>query len=111
MLELAGEIYTSCLKANAIYVHKDMSERDFELRHRYLTIAASAAEAFLGELTFLYELVDDGNNYFDSRADYDRVFQKWTEQGNTTLSKVRGVLNSDKQRYKNFQKRKEDNAE
>ena len=33
MLELAGEVYTATLKANSIYVHKDMSEKDYELRH------------------------------------------------------------------------------
>ena len=86
--------------------HKDMNPRDFELRHRYLTLALTAIEAFLGELTFLYELVDSGNNFFESRAEYDRVFSRWTEQGNIVLSRIRGVLNSDKQRYQNIQKAK-----
>lgn len=65
MLTLANEVYTNALKANAIYVHKDMSEHDYELRHRYLVIAASS-------------------------ADYNRTFQTWTEAGNTALKKIRG---------------------
>lgn len=105
MLELAGEVYTNTLKANAIYVHKDMSEHDYELRHRYLTIAASSAEALLGEITFCYEMVDEGNNFFEDRTDYNRVFQSWTTAGNTALTKIRGVINSDKKRWNAFKKK------
>lgn len=108
LLSLASEIYTDCLRANSIYVHKDMDQHDYDLRHCYLTMAVSATEALLGEITFSYELVDDGNNYFGGRAEYDRIFQRWTEQGNTTLKRLRAVLVSDKQRYASFQKKKEE---
>ena len=105
MLTLATEVYTNTLKANSIYVHKDMSEHDYELRHRYLTMAISSTEALLGEITFCYELVDDGNNFFDSRAEYNKVFQNWTTVGNTALNKIRGVLNSDKKRWTSYRQR------
>lgn len=82
--------------ANAIYVHKDMIEHDYGLRHRYLVMAASSAEALLGEITFCYELVNNGNNFFANSADYNRAFQTWTTAGNDALQKIRGVLNSDK---------------
>ena len=36
MLTLANDVYTNSLKANAIYVHKDMSEHDYELRRGIL---------------------------------------------------------------------------
>jgi hypothetical protein len=81
-----------------------MSAHDFELRHRYLTMAASAAEALLGEITFCYALVADGNNFFKNSQDYDRVFSGWTEAGNTALKRIRGVIASDKTRYKSYQK-------
>jgi hypothetical protein len=106
LLELAVEVYTDCMRANAIYVHKDMSAHDFELRHRYLTMAASANEALLGEITFCYELVADGNNFFKNSQEYDRVFSGWTETANTALKRIRAVLASDKSRYKGFQKAK-----
>lgn len=32
LLQLASEVYMNALKGNSIYVHKDMSERDYELR-------------------------------------------------------------------------------
>ena len=106
MLELASEVYTYTLKANAIYVHKDMSKHDYELRHRYLVSAVSSTEALLGEITFCYELVDGGNNFFESRTDYNRVFKAWTTAGNTALAKIRGVINSDKRRWNGYKKEK-----
>ena len=104
MLELAADIYTNTLKANSIYVHKSMSEHDYELRHRYLTIAEASAEALLGEMTFCYELVNEGNNFLGSKADCNRVFQTWTTAGNTALAKIRGVLGSDKKRWSSYQR-------
>ena len=56
LLQLASEVYMNALKGNSIYVHKDMSERDYELRHRYLAAATASADALLGEITFCYEL-------------------------------------------------------
>lgn len=107
MLSLAGEVYTNCMKANAIYVHKDMSKHDFDLRHRYLVLAATSTEALLGEITFCYELVDDGNNFFKDRAQYERTFAAWTEQAYNTLKRLRSLIASDKQRWNGYQKKKE----
>lgn len=70
LLQLASEVYMNALKGNSIYVHKDMSERDYELRHRYLAAATASADALLGEITFCYELVDDGNNFFRNKEEY-----------------------------------------
>lgn len=75
LLQLASEVYMNALKGNSIYVHKDMSERDYELRHRYLAAATASADALLGEITFCYELVDDGNNFFHNKEEYERTFQ------------------------------------
>lgn len=47
LLQLASEVYMNALKGNSIYVHKDMSERDYELRHRYLAAATASADALL----------------------------------------------------------------
>lgn len=111
LLELAAEIHTNCGKGNAVFVHKDMSQHDFDLRHRHLMIAACATDAMLGEITFAYELVDDGNNFFDSRAEYEGVFRRWIEQANITLKRIRAVLGSDKQRYSSYLKKREEEAE
>ena len=81
LLQLASEVYMNALKGNSIYVHKDMSERDYELRHRYLAAATASADALLGEITFCYELVDDGNNFFRNKEEYERTFQTWTTIG------------------------------
>lgn len=96
LLELAREIYLNAIKGNAIYLHKDMSEHDYELRHRYLMIACSSADAICGEITFCYEMVDAGNNFFAGKAEYEKAFQTWTTLANNALSRLRAVLESDK---------------
>ena len=108
LLQLAAEVYTYSIKANNIYPHKGMSEDDFNLRHRYLRIATSSADAICGEITFCYELVDDGNNFFKDKADYDATFQTWISLANAALSKLKGVIESDKKRWDGFQKKRED---
>ena len=102
LLQLASEVYMNALKGNSIYVHKDMSERDYELRHRYLAAATVSADALLGEITFCYELVDDGNNFFRNKEEYERTFQTWTTLANNALSRLRGVMDSDKRRWNGY---------
>lgn len=112
MLTLAGEVYTNALKANAIYVHEEMNERDYELRHRYLTIAISSTKALLGEITFCYEMVAEGNNFFEDKTDYNAVFQNWTQAGTAALKKLRAISDSDKKRWDGYrQKAAEKNRE
>ena len=102
MLQLAGEIYINCIKANSIYLHEKLSEQDFELRSRYLRIAIADTEALLAEISFCYELVDDGNNYFRDKNEYVRQFSRWVEQGNTVLNRIQALAKSDKKRWKAF---------
>ncbi len=94
LLQLASEVYMNALKGNSIYVHKDMSERDYELRHRYLAAATAS--------TFCYELVDDGNIFFRNKEEYERTFQTWTTLANNALSRLRGVMDSDKRRWNGY---------
>lgn len=111
MLTLAAEVYTNAIKANSIYVHKDMSRHDFELRRRYLILAVSSAEALLGEITFCYEMVDTGNNFFEGKTDYNKLFQNWTTAGNDASKKLRAIADSDKKRWNNFRKKAEEQKE
>ena len=60
------------------------------------------ADALLGEITFCYELVDDGNNFFRNKEDYERTFQTWTTLANNALSRLRGVMDSDKRRWNGY---------
>ena len=108
LVELATQVYTNAVRGNAVYVHKDMSRQDFELRHRYLMMAATAADALLSEITFCYELVDEGNNFFSGKAEYDDVFEKWTAQGREARKRIEGIIESDKTKFKNYQKKREE---
>lgn len=108
LLELATQVYTNCVRGNAVYLHKDISRQDFELRHRYLMMAATAADALLSEITFCYELVEEGNNFFSGKADYDAVFEKWTAQGREAKRRIDALIESDKTKFKNYQKKREE---
>lgn len=59
-------------------------------------------DALLGEITFCYELVDDGNNFFRNKEEYERTFQTWTTLANNALSRLRGVMDSDKRRWNGY---------
>lgn len=50
----------------------------------------------------LYELVDDGNNFFRNKEEYERTFQTWTTLANNALSRLRGVMDSDKRRWNGY---------
>ena len=74
LLEMAREIVVNSVKGNAVYLHKDLSQGDFDLRHRYLKMAEVTADAYLEEITFAFSLVDDGNSFFKNKAEYQKVF-------------------------------------
>lgn len=106
LLKLSNEIHEYALKANAIYVHKNMTEEDYKLRERYITLAKSSLVALSGKLTVTFKLVNEGNNFFENKADYSFMFQKWIDLVNTELDKLKGLTESDRKRWKSYQKSK-----
>ena len=106
LLEMGRNIFLNCVAGNEIFIHKDLPQQDFDLRHRYLKIAEATTASFLAELTFAYELVDKGNNFFDSKYDYEAAFSELTTIGNTLKKRLRSLLYSDKERYTRYQKEK-----
>lgn len=106
LLEMAREIVVNAVKGNAVYLHKDLSQGDFDLRHRYLKMAEVTADAYLEEITFAFSLVDDGNNFFKNKDEYQKVFNGLTTQGNIVLKRLRKVIDSDKDRWRRYQKEK-----
>ena len=102
ILTLAANIYTNCVKANSIFISKAISEQDFELRHRYLKIAYTDTSALLSEITFLFALIDEGNNFFKNKDEYIKMFSSWTEIGTMTLNRINAVINSDKERWNKY---------
>ena len=100
MLDLATDICIYCDMANAIFVHKDMAVQDFELRHKYLTVAYTKAVALLCEISFCYDFVNMGNNFFKDGYDYGKRFENWTKAGNAAKSLIKGVMEADRKKFK-----------
>ena len=69
-------------------------------------MAEVTADAYLEAITFAFSLVDDGNSFFKNKAEYQKVFNGLTTQGNTVLKRLRKVIDSDKDRWRRYQKEK-----
>lgn len=95
ILELASEIYTKSLKANAIPLTKEIRESDLELRHRLLLETLIAAEAFAGEITLLYEMVNEGNNFFKDKEQYNKTFSNWITKVDNLLKSLNHTIQLD----------------
>lgn len=100
MLDLAADIYIGCTMANAIFVHKDMSAQEIELRRKCLTTAYAKTVALLCEISFCYEYVKQGNNFFKDGYDYGKRFENWIKAGNAVKSLIKGVIEADKRKFK-----------
>lgn len=100
IVDEANSIYDNVIKANVVYVSKkNFNINDYELRHRYLMTAYAETRAILSNMSFLYDLIDEGNSEFYSKGDYVRRFENWTAQADKTLNLIKGVMESDKKRY------------
>lgn len=69
-LEVARGLVVSAVKGYAVDLHRDLSQGDFDLRHRDLKMAEVTADAYLGEITLAFSLVDDGYSFFKNQAVY-----------------------------------------
>lgn len=107
ILKLSNEVHEYVHKANAIFVHKNMSEDDFKMRSRFITAAKSSLVALSGRLSIAFKIVDKGNNFYAGKSDYSKVFQSWIDLVNKELDLLKGLSESDKKRYKEYQKQKQ----
>ena len=104
LLEMASDIYTSSIKANSIYMHAKMDKNDYDLRHRYTMKAFVTADALEAEISFLYVMIDDGNNFFANREDYTKKFKHWMEKAIETRNRLKVMLESDRKRFAGYSK-------
>lgn len=77
MLDLVNDVHINIAKADAIKARGELTEKDQELRHRYFMIAYSDIVALGTEITFCYELISKGNNFYKDKNEYNRDFQTW----------------------------------
>lgn len=104
MLTLVANAYTNCVRGNTIFLHDKLSPADFAMRSECFRSAEMGVNALLAEISFLYDYVRLGNNFFDDKFDYQKQFQNWTDEAQTALKLIRGVMKSDKERWNSFRK-------
>lgn len=103
IVRLAMEIHEDVLRANSIYIYKNMSESEFNLREEYFLKARSAIFALSSMLTITFSLVLKGNNFFGNKKKTSGIFKEWARLLNYDAALVKGIIESDKKRYKKYQ--------
>lgn len=101
---LSMDIHENVLRANSIYIHKGMTEDEFRLREIYFTKAKSSIFALSSLLTITFSLVLEGNNFLGDKKSTSNVFKEWARLLNYETALLKGVVDSDRKRYKSYQK-------
>lgn len=104
--DYALEIHECVCRANSYYLYNGMSEDDFRQRERYLGEARSAIFAMSSLLTITFSFVLKGNNFLEDKARMSSMFKQWAGLLNHEAALVKGVVESDKKRYKRYQSAK-----
>ncbi len=111
LYRLSTEIHENVLRANAIYMHKNMEKSEYLLRRTFLFKAKSAIFAMSGLLTVVFDMLLKGNNFLGNKEKMSNIFQEWARLLNLEHRLIKGVIESDQKRWKNFQKSKETTEE
>lgn len=103
ILELATNIYTNSMKFDAIGIDNRTYEEDIKNKYKYISEAKSSCTALIGEITFMFELINDGNNFFTDKHDYSKKFSIWIESANkcyksleSTLDRIKEKINTNR---------------
>lgn len=106
--ELADHAYWAAYEGNAVFMHKNMPYEDYMHRRQCFMRAYTTLRALTAETSFCYDLVMDGNNFFEDANVRDKTFSEWTKQCAAAVSSMKNIMESDKKRYKEFSRTKED---
>jgi len=106
IMRLGLEIHEDVMRANAIYLHKNISEEEYKQREAYLTQAKTAIFALSSLLSVTLTFILQGNNFFGSKDDAAKIFEHWGELLNQEAGLVKALMTSDADRYKKYQQAK-----
>lgn len=98
--KLAMEIHENVLRANSIYMHKNITEQEYQLRMEYFIKARSAIFALSSLLTITFSLISEGNNFLGDKKKSANIFKEWARLLNHEAALLKGIVDSDKKRYK-----------
>lgn len=102
LLKLAQQAFEYSIKGNDIYLSKTTSESIYNLRQTYFVKAHAALKTLSTEITFCLSLVEDGTNFLGKKGKYLARFKDWTAQITVAMARVKGVIDSDKRRWKEW---------
>lgn len=106
IVNYALDIHENVCRANSYYIHKGMSEDDFRTREKHLGIARSLIYSMSSLLTITFSFVLKGNNFLEDKQRMSNMFKEWARLLNYETALIKGVIESDRKRYKRYQNSK-----
>ena len=56
----------------------------------------------MGEMSFCYDLVEYGNNFFRNSEEVNKRFSAWMELAVSVSNQIKALLKSDRERFENW---------
>lgn len=79
ILNLSAELSNWCSKANTILNKIETPQEDLQLKRKYLLEAKATLLALTSELNILYQLLEEGNNFIESKEKLIKIFSAFIE--------------------------------
>ena len=105
LLNSALNIHEYVTKANSYYIHQYMLEVDFIERERLLGKARAEIFSMSSLLTIVFAFVLKGNNFLGDKKKTSNMFKEWARLLNYEAALLKGIIESDKKRYKRYQQK------
>lgn len=105
LLNSALNIHEYVTKANSYYIHQGMLEIDFIERERLLGKARAEIFSMSSLLTIVFSFVLKGNNFLGDKKKTSNMFKEWARLLNYESALIKGIIESDKKRYRRYQQK------
>lgn len=105
LVDSALNIHEYVTKANSYYIHQYMLEVDFNEREKFLGLARAEIFSMSSLLTVVFSFVLKGNNFLGDKKKTSNMFKEWARLLNYEAALLKGIIESDKKRYKRYQQK------
>lgn len=105
ILNSALDIHEYVTEANSYYIYQNMLHEDFIEREKLLAKARAKIFSMSSLLTILFSFVLKGNNFLGDKKKTSNMFKEWARLLNYESALIKGIIESDKKRYKRYQQK------
>lgn len=105
ILNSALDIHEYVTEANSYYIYPNMLHEDFIEREKLLAKARAKIFSMSSLLTIVFSFVLKGNNFLGDKKKTSNMFKEWARLLNYEAALLKGIIESDKKRYKKYQQK------